>query len=110
VDDILRRPDPMQLPHLAANYLVTTTTKTIRDFETAPALVLDHSEELRMGLSNEQLIGEAVECSHTGIGRTTLHKYESHLVHFAQYLGSAHRSDFLPGQQETGPAVHGLPR
>lgn len=84
----------MQKPHLAARYPVATTTKSIRDFETTPALFLDHSEELRMGLSDEQLIGEAVECNHAGIGSTTLHKYEGHLVHFAQYLASAHRSDF----------------
>jgi hypothetical protein len=44
-----------------ANGLVAPTTKTIHDLEAAPALFLDQSEELRMGLSNEQLIGEAIE-------------------------------------------------
>jgi len=47
-----------------------------------------------MGLSDEQLIAEAVECNHAAIGPKTIRKYEDHLVHFAHYLASAHRSDF----------------
>jgi integrase len=57
-------------------------------------LFLDQAEELRMGLSNKQLIAEGIECNHAGIGPTTIRKYEDHLVHFAQYLASAHGSDF----------------
>jgi integrase len=55
---------------------------------------LDQAEELRMGLSNEQLISEAIECNHASIGANTIAKYEGHLVHFAHYLASAHGSDF----------------
>jgi integrase len=73
---------------------MATTGTTLRDLEAAPALFLDQSEELRMGLSDEQLIGEAVECNHASIGPTTLKKYEGHLVHLSQYLASAHSSDF----------------
>lgn len=47
-----------------------------------------------MGLSNEQLICEAVECNHAGVGRPTLKRYREHLAHFSQYLSSVHGSDF----------------
>ena len=47
-----------------------------------------------MGLSNEQLICEAVECNHAGVGRPTLRRYREHLGHFSQYLSSVHGSDF----------------
>jgi len=47
-----------------------------------------------MGLSNEQLIHEAVECNHAGVGVTTLERYRDHLAHFSQYLASVHASDF----------------
>gem|GEM_PF-3188548 len=46
-----------------------------------------------MGPPNEQLIHEAVECNHAGVGVTTLERYRDHLVHFAQYLASVHASD-----------------
>lgn len=46
-----------------------------------------------MELSNEQLIHEAIECNHAGVGPRTMKKYEDHLVHFSQYLASVHRSD-----------------
>ena len=83
----------MQIGVRSANGVVATTTKTIHELEATPALFLDLSEELRMGLSDEQLIAEAIECNHAGIGPKTIRKYEDHLVHFAQYLASAHRSD-----------------
>lgn len=85
---------PVQIGIRSANGPVATTTKTIHELEAAPALFLDLSEELRMGLSDEQLIAEAVECNHAGVGPKTIRKYEDHLVHFTQYLASAHRSDF----------------
>lgn len=40
-----------------------------RQFDSAPALFLDQFEELGMELSNEQLISEAVEVNHAGIGK-----------------------------------------
>jgi len=43
-------------------------SKRISDLEAAPARFLDQSKELRMGLSNEQLICEAIECNHAGVG------------------------------------------
>ena len=60
-----------------------------------------------MGLSNEQLIHEAVECNHAGVGATTLERYRDHLVHFAQYLASVTRLRLLRSEQEAGPALHG---
>ena len=47
-----------------------------------------------MGLSNEQLIYEAIECNHAGVGNSTLERYRDHLIHFAHYLASVHKSDF----------------
>ena len=72
------------------NQFVATTAKEVSDLEAAPARFLDQSEELRMGLSNEQLICEAVECNHAGVGPPTLERYRDHLIHFGQYLASAH--------------------
>lgn len=46
-----------------------------------------------MGLTDTQLIHEAIECNHAAIGPRTLKKYRDHLVHFTQYLASAHGSD-----------------
>ncbi len=69
------------------------TAKTARELEAATTLFLDHAEELRMGLSDEQLIDEAVECNHAGVGDRTLGGYRGHLAHFAQYLASVHGSD-----------------
>jgi hypothetical protein len=40
-----------------------------QELEAAPAAFLDHAEELRMGLSNAQLIHEAIECNHAGVGQ-----------------------------------------
>lgn len=45
-----------------------------------------------MDLSNEQLICEAVECNHAGVGSSTLERYRGHLVHFA-HLASVHQRD-----------------
>jgi hypothetical protein len=81
-------------------YLVATTAKDVPELEAAPAQFLDQSEELRMGLSNEQLICEAVECNHAEVGRSTLDRYQDHLVHFAQYLASVHRSDFYKANKK----------
>jgi len=48
-----------------------------------------------MELSNAQLIAEAVEINHAGVGReTTLERYRDHLVHFGQYLASAQGQTF----------------
>ncbi|HEU5063942.1 MAG TPA: site-specific integrase [Solirubrobacterales bacterium] len=53
-----------------------------------------------MDLSNEQLIYEAVECNHAGVGGSTLARYRDHLVHFAQYLASVHRSNFYAANKK----------
>jgi len=53
-----------------------------------------------MGLSNEQLICEAHECNHAGVGGPTLERYRDHLVHFAQYLASVHKSDFYKANKK----------
>jgi integrase len=67
----------------------------------APARFLDQFEELRMDLSNEQLIAEAIEINHAGIGKTkTLERYEDHLVHFSQYLASAHGVTFYTARRK----------
>lgn len=41
-----------------------------------------------MDLTYEQLICEAIECNHAGVGSSTLERYREHLVHFSQYLAS----------------------
>jgi integrase len=63
--------------------------------DSAPARFLDQFEELRMDLSNEQLIAEAIEINHAGIGKeATLERYRDHLVHVGQYLASVHARTF----------------
>jgi integrase len=53
-----------------------------------------------MGLNNEQLIHEAVECNHAGVGAKTLKRYREQLVHFGQYLASAHGADFYEANKK----------
>lgn len=55
-----------------------------------------------MGLTNEQLICEAIECNHAGVGALsrTLERYQGRLVHFAQYLASVHKSDFYKANKK----------
>jgi hypothetical protein len=79
---------------------VTLTRSRSQKLDAAPAAFHDRAEELRMGLSNEQLIHEAVECNHAGVGPTTIKKYEGHLVHFSQYLASVHRSDLYQANKK----------
>lgn len=63
--------------------------------DAAPARFLDQIEELRMNLSSEQLIHEAIEVNHAAIGeQSTLERYRGHLVHYSQYLASTHGKDF----------------
>ena len=48
-----------------------------------------------MELSNEQLIAEAIEVNHAGIGKdATLDRYRDHLAHYGQYLASAQGRTF----------------
>lgn len=48
-----------------------------------------------MNLSDEQLIAEAIEINHAGIGKeATQGRYEDHLVHYSQYLASAQGKTF----------------
>jgi hypothetical protein len=62
----------------------------------APARFLDQFEELRMNLSSEQLIAEAIEINHASIGKEkTLERYRDHLVHFSHYLASAHGTQLV---------------
>lgn len=53
-----------------------------------------------MDLSNEQLISAAIEINHAKIATKTLERYEEHLVHFSQYLASAHGRDFYTAQRK----------
>ncbi len=56
----------------------------------APALFLDRFEELRMELSDQQLIAEAIETNHAGVRKDrTLDRYRDHLVHYSHYLGAS---------------------
>lgn len=42
-----------------------------------------------MELSDQQLIAEAIEANHAGVGKErTLDRYRGHLVHYSQYLAS----------------------
>jgi site-specific recombinase XerD len=79
---------------------VGATAKETAELEAVPARFLDQSEELRMELSNEQLFSEAIECNHAGVGSSTLERYRDHLVHFAQYLASVHRSNFYEANKK----------
>lgn len=54
---------------------VATTARVDAQLDTAPARFLDHAEGLRMDVSNDQLIHEAIECNHAGVGRSTLARY-----------------------------------
>ena len=48
-----------------------------------------------MDLSDEQLVAEAIEINHAGVGKDkTLERYQDHLVHFSQYLASVHGKTF----------------
>jgi integrase len=61
----------------------------------APGRFLDEFEELRMDLSNEQLIAEAVEINYAGVSKEgTRGRYQDHLVHYSQYLASVHGVTF----------------
>lgn len=53
-----------------------------------------------MDLSNEQLIAEAIEVNHANIADRTLERYEDHLVHYSQYLASAHSKTFYTAQRK----------
>lgn len=70
------------------------------DFSSAPARFLDQFEELQMDLSNEQLIAEAIEINHANINEKSRERYEDHLVHFSQYLASAHGKTFYTAQRK----------
>jgi hypothetical protein len=81
---------------------MSTTPKDVASqLELAPSRFLDQLEELRMGLSNEQLIAEAIEINHGGIGEEeTLERYRKHLVHFSQYLASVHGKTFYTARRK----------
>jgi hypothetical protein len=65
------------------------SARSRQQLDSAPALFLDRFEELRMELTNEQLIAEAVEVNHAGIGQeSTRERYRDHLVHKRGYTPS----------------------
>jgi integrase len=67
----------------------------------APARFLDEFEERRMNLSDEQLIAEAIEINHAGVGAdATLERYRDHLVHYSQYLASAQGGTFYSARRK----------
>ena len=77
----------------------------------APARFLDRFEELRMDLSNAQLIHEAIEINHAAVGKgKTLERYRHHLVHFSQYLASVHGATFYTAKRKHVPPSHPPPR
>lgn len=54
-----------------------------------------------MNLSDDQLIAEAIEINHAGVGKEkTLEGYEGRLVHFSQYLASTHGVDFYTARRK----------
>jgi integrase len=70
-------------------------------FDAAPALFLDRFEELRMELSDQQLISEAIETNHHGVGKDrTLDRYRDHLVHYSQYLASVFGVTFYSAKRK----------
>jgi integrase len=74
---------------------------TTAQLDAAPARFLDQFEELRMELSNEQLIAEAIEINHAGVGKeTTLERYRNHLVHYDHYIASVHGATFYTARQK----------
>ncbi|MEZ5078103.1 MAG: tyrosine-type recombinase/integrase [Solirubrobacterales bacterium] len=69
--------------------------------DSAPARFLDEFEELRMDLSNDQLVNEAIEINHAGVGKpATLERYRGHLVHFGDYLASVHGKTFYTARKK----------
>jgi hypothetical protein len=75
--------------------------------DSAPARFLDQFEELRMNLSNEQLVAEAIEINHAGVGKErTRDRYRDHLIHFGQYLASAHGATFYTAKRKHVWSVH----
>jgi site-specific recombinase XerD len=70
-------------------------------FDAAPAQFLDRFEELRMELSDQQLIAEAIETNHAGIREDqTLDRYRDHLVHYSHYLGSVFGETFYTARRK----------
>jgi integrase len=53
-----------------------------------------------MNLSDEQLIAEAIAINHANVKGKTAARYEDHLVHFSQYLVSAHGQDFYTAKSK----------
>ncbi len=46
------------------------------------------------------LICETIECNHAGVADSTAKRYRDHLIHFAQYLASVHKSDFYKANKK----------
>lgn len=54
-----------------------------------------------MELSTQQLIDEAIEINHAKVGeKRTLRRYKDHLVHYGQYLASAHGATFYTARKK----------
>lgn len=75
-------------------------TFSARAAAAAPALALDAAEELRLNLSDAQLIAEAVEINNAQVGDDkTLERYRDHLEHFSDYLASAQGASFYTARR-----------
>lgn len=87
---------------LPDSFDMTTAAKlSAQQLAGAPARFLDQFEELRMEMSNEQLIAEAIELNHAGVQKEkTLKRYEDHLIHYSQYLASVHGVSFYTGKRK----------
>jgi integrase len=81
---------------------MSTTQDTVTaQLDSAPARFLDQFEELRMELSDNQLIAEAIEINHAGVSKEkTLERYRDHLEHYSQNLASAHGLTFYTARKK----------
>lgn len=76
------------------------TDERRREMNTLEQLRKD-SEAMRLGLSSEALIREAIEVNHRQTGsKETLRDYEKDLEHFAAYLESAWQRNFYTAQNK----------
>jgi integrase len=67
----------------------------------APGIALDTAEELRLNLTDHQLIQEAVLVNHKEIkDDKSLKRYEHHLTHFVSYLASAHQKNLYSARRK----------
>ena len=72
----------------------TVSVHDRRYYEAAPARCLDREDELRMNLTNQQIIAEAIAINHPQINEKTLKGYKLQIEHFDEYITSVHKVSF----------------